>query len=113
MIADFCYIGSSEYYDENFGWIATGPAQPSLFIATEQDLSEVQTMMLAFISNVDEEHIIQSIYASGEWERVQKAAKIIEESPLYIELLPDFSLRDVENVIKKAIREHDVSYVFN
>lgn len=112
MIADFCYIGTDSYYDEQFGWIKTGAAQPCLFIATEQDLEEVQTMMLAFLSNVNEEHIINSLYSEGEWERVQKAAEIIENSPLYIELLPDFSLQDVENVIKKGIREHDISYCF-
>lgn len=113
MIADFCYIGTDTYYDEQFGWIKTGAAQPCLFIATEQDLEEVQTMMLAFLSNVNEEHIINSLYSEGEWERVQRAAEIIKNSPLYIELLPDFSLQDVENVIKKGIRDHDVSYVFN
>lgn len=112
MIADFCYIGTDSYYDEQFGWIGTGAAQPCLFIATEQDLEEVQTMMLAFLSNVNEEHIMNGLYADGEWDRVKKAAEIIKRSPLYIELLPDFSLQDVENVIKKSIREHDVSYCF-
>lgn len=113
MIADFCYIGTNTIFDEQFGWINTGLAQPCLYIATEQDLKEVQTMMLAFISNVNEDHILNNLYADDEWERVQKAAQIIEESPLFVEELPDFSLQDVENVIKKNIRENTVSYVFN
>lgn len=112
MIADFCYIGTNTIYDEQFGWINTGLAQPSLYIATEQDLKEVQTMMLAFISNVNEDHILNNLYADDEWERVQKAAQVIEESPLFVEELPDFSLQDVENVIKKNIRENNISYAF-
>ena len=49
----------------------------------------------------------------GEEERVIKAAEILSNAPLYVEELPDFSLKDVENKIKKNIREHDVKYVFD
>ena len=112
MIADICYISCNRMYDEIFGWIKTGPSQPCLFIATEQDLSEVQTMMLAFISNVNEDHIIDGRYEGDEEARVLEAEKILKESPLYVEHLPDFSLQDVENKIKKNIRDHDIQYVF-
>lgn len=112
MVADCCFIGTNWIYDETFGWIRTSLAQPCLFIATEQNLNEVQTMMLAFLSNVDEEHIKTGLYVDDEWERVIRAAEIIEESPLYIEEIPDFSLQDIENIIKKNIREKDISYVF-
>ena len=80
---------------------------------TEQELEEIQTMMLAFLSNVDEDHILNGEYLSGEEQRVKEAAKILSESPLYVEELPDFSLKDVENKIKKNIREHDIKYVFD
>ena len=113
MVADACYIGCNKMYDEIFGWIKTGPAQPTLYIATEQDLGEIQTMMLAFLSNVDEGHIIEGRYEGDEEERVNEAAKIITSSPLYVEHLPDFSLQDVENKIKRNIRDHDVKYVFH
>ena len=113
MVADACYIGCNKMYDELFGWIKTGPAQPTLYIATEQDLSEIQTMMLAFISCVNEEHIIDGKYEGDEEERVLQAAKILKDSPLYVEHLPDFSLQDVENKIKRNIRDHDVRYIFH
>ena len=70
-------------------------------------------MMLAFLSNVNEEHILNGEYLEGEEERINQAIKILEEAPLYVEELPDFSLQDVENVIKKNIRDHDVKYVFH
>ena len=113
MIADACYIGCNKMYDEIFGWIKTGPAQPTLYIATEQEMSEVQTMMLAFLSNVDEGHILDGKYEGDEEERVIVAAEILKESSLYVELLPDFSLQDIENKIKKNIREHQIQYVFH
>ena len=113
MIADCCYIGCNRIYDDVFGWIRNGVAEPTLFIATEQDLTEVQTMMLAFLANVNEEHIMNGKYEGDEEERVMEAGKILENSPIYVEILPDFSLQDVEDKIKKNIRDHDVKYVFH
>lgn len=111
MIADACNFACNKIYHEQFGWIKNGTCEPTLFIATEQDKSEVQTMMLAFLSNVNEEHILNGQYQDDERERVLEAARILRESPIWIEELPDFSLQDVENKIKKNIRDHDVKYV--
>ena len=113
MIADACYIACNEIYDERFGWIHNGTKEPTLYIATEQEKSEIQTMMLAFLSGVNEEHILNGTYERDDEERVRKAAQILTDSPLYIEELPDFSLKDIEDKIKKNIRDHDVKYVFH
>ena len=114
MIADSCYIACNKIYDDTFGtWIKNGIQEPVLYITTEQDKNEIQTMMLAFLSNVNEEHIIYNEYQGNEKERVIEAAKILKDSPLYIRELPDFSLQDVENEIKKGIRDHDVKYIFH
>ena len=113
MIADACYIACSKIYDENFGWIKCGTQEPVLFITTEQELEEIQTMMLAFLSNVNEEHILNGEYVDDEEKRVNEAIDILEKAPLFVEELPDFSLKDVEDKIKKNIREHDVKYIFH
>lgn len=113
MVADCCYIGCDQMYNiEEQKWETTGKAEPVMYIATEQDLGEVQTMMVAFLSGVDEEHILTGQYFVGEWERVKKAAMLLKQSPIYFENLPDFSLKDIENTIKRNIREHDVKYIF-
>ena len=113
MIADACFIACNKIYDEIFGWIKNGTCEPTLYITTEQEVEEIQTMMLAFLSNVNEEHIINGKYQGDEEDRVLEAARIIAEAPLYIEPLPDFSLQDIEDTIKKNIRDHDVKYVFH
>lgn len=112
MVADACFIACDKMYVDNRGWIDIGMSQPALFISTEQELEEIQTLMLAFISGVNEESILTGIYSNGEEDRVLEAAKIIQASPLYVEELPDFSMQDVENVIRRAIRDLNVSYVF-
>ena len=113
MIADACYIACNEIYDERFGWIHNGTKEPTLYIATEQEKSEIQTMMLAFLSGVNEEHILNGQYVNDEEARVRKAAQILMDSPLYIEELPDFSLKDIEDRIKKNIRDHDIKFCFH
>lgn len=113
MIADACSIACDEIYNlEEKRWIKNGTKEPTIFISTEQEIDEIQTMMYAFLSGVDEEHIITGEYLVGEWERVLYAANLLAKCPLYIQQLPDFSLQDIENTIKKGIRDHGVKYIF-
>lgn len=111
MVADVCYIGCNKIYDDSFGWINNGNCEPVLYITTEQELGEIQTLMLAFLSNVDEEHILNNKYEGDEKERVVYAKELIKQSSIYVVELPDFSLQDVENIIKQSIRDNDVRYV--
>lgn len=113
MIADACNIACGRIYDADLGWITLGKQFPTLFIGTEQDKDEIQTMMLSFLSNVNEEHILNGHYEGDERKRVFEAARLIKEAPLYIEVLPEFNMQDVENVIKRKIREKNVQYIFH
>lgn len=113
MIADVCNIGCGYLWSqEENNWIQTGSPEPAMYINTEMDITEVQTMMIAFLSAVDEEHILNGEYEAGEWERVTQAMKILKEGKIYFEALPDFSLQDIENTIKRGIRELGVKYIF-
>lgn len=113
MIADACTIGCDEIWSkEENKWITTGAAQTVLYIATEQDLQECQTMVLAFLSGVNEDHILYGDYTEGEWERVIHAAEVVAEGKIKFEAMPDFSLADIENKIKFGIREYNCHYVF-
>lgn len=113
MIADACNIACGQIYDIDQGkWIDNGTKEPTLYVTTEQEVEEIQTMMLAFLSDVDENHIIYNKYEEGEFDRVIYAAELIKKSPIHIKRLPDFSLVDVENTIKYSIYEYGVKYVF-
>lgn len=113
MIADVCTLGCDQLYNNQTGkWESAGVQEPVTYITTEQEIDEVQTMLLAFVSGVNEAHILYNEYYEGEIDRVLKAAKIIEESPIYVKELPDFSLSDIENAIRFSVREYNVRYVF-
>lgn len=113
MVGDACYIGCSYIYNlETKEWDYTNEPYDVLYIATEQDLAEVQTMCLAFLSGVDEEHILTNNYLAGEMDRVIKAAELLKNSKIHFESTPDFSLQDIENIIKRHIRENNVEFIF-
>jgi replicative DNA helicase len=73
MIADACYIGCSQMYNtEKNAWESTGMAESVLYIATEQPLDEIQTMCIAFIAGVNEEHILTGGYFAENGRELKK-----------------------------------------
>lgn len=115
MVSNACYIGCDEIYNKYTGkWEKNGIAEPSLFITTEQEKSEIITMMLAFLSGVNEKFILDGNYQSkSDEERVRYAAKILNRCPVYIKELPDFTIKDIENLIKFSVMEHKIKYIFH
>lgn len=114
MIADCCFIGCDELYNtKTSSWEENGTIEPCIFISTEQQIDEIQTMMLAFISGVNEKNILNNEYYLGEIDRVRHAAEILKRSKIYIKRLPDFSLQDIENTIKFGVREWEARYFFH
>lgn len=91
-------------------------AHKVLFIVTEMDKEELQTIMLAYLSGVDEDHILTGHYEGfGEEEaRVKYAAKIMKDYAGYflIEEISDPNLTNVEATIKKYVVTEDVKYIW-
>ena len=85
-----------------------------LFIVTEMDKEELQTIMLAYLSGVNEAHILTGKYEEGELSRVKYAAKIIKEYKDYffIEEISEPDLTNVEATIKKYATIDNIHYVF-
>ena len=113
MVADCCNIACDEIYDiTKKEWIKNGTSEPTIYVMTEQIFSEVQTMMWAFLAAVPEDHILTNKYQPGEIERLDHAREIIQRSPLYLKQLHDFSLKDIENLIKVSVRKFEIRYFF-
>lgn len=84
-----------------------------LFIVTEMDKEELQTIILAYLSGVNESHILTGKYEGGELDRVQFAGKILQMYKGYfiIEEISDPNLVNVEATIKKYATIDQVKYV--
>jgi len=112
-IMDVCNISVPYHWNvKSKQWEYTGFECPALFISTEMSEDECQTIILATISGVNEEHILYGDYEAGEYERVQQAIQYIQSSPLYICVCTDFSISDIENIIKRYHNTYSVNYVF-
>jgi len=111
--ADACRIAVPYLYNlKEKKWEFHGFSEPTLYITTELEIEEIQTIMNAYVSGVDEAHILDGKYEEGEEERVLQAIEYIEQSPLYIEQIPNFNIEDIERTIKKYKINKKVSYVF-
>jgi replicative DNA helicase len=112
-VDDICTLSVAHYYDWKLNkWIETGISEPSLFITTELEKDEIQTLILARVSGVGEEKILDGKYSDEEEKVIDEAIEIISKSPLWIEEQPSFSIQDIENCIKRNKIEHNIGYVF-
>lgn len=110
--ADSCSYAVPYFYDLKLKqWTKSTISEPTLFITTELEIDEIQTLFIAYVSGVDESHILDGKYEEDEEERVNQAIKYINESPLYIEHIPDFNIKDISDCIKKHKVQHNVGYV--
>ena len=85
-----------------------------LFIVTEMDKEELQTIMLAYLSGVDEDKIIRGAYEFGEESRVKYAASIIQRYSGYfiIEEISEPDLNNVQSTIRKYATVDNIKYIF-
>lgn len=112
-VGDACTGAVPWFYDtDQMKWVYTGFAEPTLFISTELEIEEVQSLIIAFVSGVNESHIIDGTYEGDEEERVDQAIEYIQTSPIYIKEMFDFDIQDIENIIVKYKKEKLVQYVY-
>lgn len=115
MIADACMLGCSSIWVNN-SWVSLtskeGMREGVLFISTELDENELRSLMLAFVSGVNEEKIITRSYTPEEQKRIIAAANILKQAPIYVKVLPNFTVADVENTIKRAHIKDGCNYIF-
>lgn len=112
MMEDTCNLGASYIYDtERKKWVKNFSSERTLYLSTELEKDEVQTCMLAIISGVDEDKILSGTYNAEEEDRIDKGIEILEKSPIYIEVIPDFGIEDIESIIERYIINENVDYV--
>ena len=122
-VFDACKLAYPERWSEDQGCFiyeiipSTGEFRASrkvLFIVTEMDKEELQTIMLAYLSGVNEEHILTGRYELGELSRVKYAAKIMEKynDCFIIEEISDPNLTNIEATIKKYATIDNIKYCF-
>lgn len=118
MVGNACAI-SLPYIDKSGkiiyrGTIEKDDYQKVLYIATEQKADEIQTLILAYVSGVNERSILLGNYTPEESERVNRALDIIDkyQNNFIIEYMSDPSIAQVKTIMAKYIIQDNISYIF-
>jgi replicative DNA helicase len=111
-LADMCSVSCSEIYDYKAkDWVSNGVSKPTLFISTELEKRELQTVMLAYITGINEDVIKNGKYSEATLKRLRYGIEVLKRAPIYAVYVDDFSISDIEGIIEQYILEKNVEYV--
>lgn len=112
MVGNACPIAFPRI--ENGKIISRPDLSKVLFIATEMQKDEIQTLLLAWISGVNEEHILLNTCSEEERRLLNIAVNIMEkyQDNFIIEIVTDPGVAKLKRMITNYIIEQDVQYIF-
>lgn len=87
---------------------------PVLFVTTEQQADEIQTLVLAYVSGVNEEKILNGTANYEEEQRILRAIELIKKysGNFIIEVIPDPSIGLIRAKLIKHIFQNQVQFIF-
>ena len=92
-------------------WHYNGVSLPSLFISTELDEDELNVIALAYMTGIPRKVIMDGLFNKEQEKVLEEAGNILENSPLYMYHIPNFSVADIEDIIERNILDNDVGYI--
>lgn len=113
-MVDAVNIACDKIYDwDKKQWISTGEKRPVLFISTELTKEEIQDCLLAHVSGIEEDRITEWRDITPDEETIlKKAAEVVEESLLFGEYQPDFTIDTITETIEQYVINNKIEYVF-
>jgi len=95
-------------------WVVTGHASKTLLITTELENTEIQTMILANLSGVNEEKILNGQYKGNEEARIRQAIEIMKyyKNNLIIYHMPDPNVAQLNSNIRRLVITHKIRNLF-
>ena len=121
MIGDACYLAFPYRFNSDIDkWEITGSCEKCLYFATEQELEEIQTMVLAYLADIDEDIILNGNYSKPIRDRLTQAIGILEKykENLIVVHMPDPTIDQVRAKIryhyfKDGIENLFYDYIFS
>lgn len=112
LVGNACNL--SMPYIENGKIIKREGLKPVVFIATEMDPEEIQTLILAYVSGVDEEKINDGTYNDAEAALIETAISIIKQynDNFIIEKISDPSITLLRTKLSKYVLSNNMQYIF-
>lgn len=115
MVGDACNIAYPIRWEPMFNkWVATGGGHKVLYVMTEQDPAEIQTMILAYLTGINEEVFLYGLFREEHMERITKAIEIMQtyKDNMLFAHIPDPCASVVKNLFRKYNFQKGVEYFF-
>ena len=114
LLGEACYLAFPMRYSwETMEWKITGNAEKTLFIATEQTKEEIQTMIVAYLTGINEDVIIYGHFTKEQQTVIEEAKEVIKKykDNLMIVQIPMPSVEVVKSVVRQNCIVNDIKNV--
>jgi replicative DNA helicase len=115
MVAQACYLAYPIRFDSSIGqWITTGSCEKVLFIGTEQDIDEYQTMIWAYLTDINEDKYTYGLLNEEEKQRTEIAIQITElfADNFVFARVSDPSIAQIKTIIRQNVLKYGIENIF-
>ena len=121
MVGDACNIAYPVRYDTKYQkCVYTGEPEKVLYIMTEQDPAEIQTMILAYLTGYNEDLFLYGNYKDEHMDRIMKAIDIMERysDNFLFARIPDPCASIIKNLFRRynlqfGVENYFYDYIFS
>lgn len=114
-VGDACYLAFPFRFDEKKDkWVQQGSNKKVLFIATEQNIVEIQKMILAYLTGFNETRFRYGGFTKREEEIIEQALYVLEkyQENFHIVRMPNPTIALMKNTVRENVLLYDIEYVF-
>lgn len=115
LLGEACYLAFPMRYSwETMEWKITGNSEKTLFVATEQTKEEIQTMIVAYLTGINEDIILYGHFTKEQQTIIEEAKEVIKKykNNLMIVQIPMPSVEIVKSVVRQNCIVNDIKNVF-
>lgn len=115
LLGEACYLAFPMRYSwETMEWKITGNSEKTLFIATEQTKEEIQTMIVAYLTGINEDVILYGHFTKEQQIIIEEAKEVIKKykNNLMIVQIPMPSVEIVKSIVRQNCIINDIKNVF-
>ena len=116
LVGDACYMAFPIRYNSSLKtWVQEGSNEKVFYIATEQDISEIQTLILAYLSDINEEKLLLKLkfLTEDEKERLNIAINIVEKfkDNFIITKMSDPSVSLIKSLCRRTVIKENIGNI--
>lgn len=114
-VADACYLAYPIRYNwDELHWEQEGNSEKVLFIITEQQFEEIQKMVLAYITGINESRFRYGNFSKEEHGIITQAISIMKEfqDNFVLIKMPNPTIELVKTIVRENCLTYDIGYVF-